>query len=54
MLLALASWWTAQPQTARMLTAADPTAPDERAKRRAAVVDAALRLATRPVLRSRT
>ena len=54
MLLALASWWTAQPQTARMLTAADPAAPDERAKRRAAVVDAALRLATPPVPRSRT
>ena len=45
MLLALASWWTAQPQTARMLTGADPSAPRERTKRRAAVVDAATRLA---------
>ena len=45
MLLALASWWTAQPQTARMLTGADPSAPRERTKRRAAVVDAAMRLA---------
>ena len=49
MLLALASWWTAQPQTARMLTGADPSAPRERARRRAAVADAAMRLATPPL-----
>jgi len=54
MLLALASWWTAQPQTARMLTGADPSAPRERGKRRAAVVDAAMRLARPPLPPSRT
>ena len=45
LLLALTSWWFALPQTIRLLTAADPDDPRERAKRRAAVVDAAIRLA---------
>lgn len=45
MLIALASWWDAAPQVARMLSGADPTDPDERARRRAAVVEAARRIA---------
>jgi AcrR family transcriptional regulator len=45
LLLALVNWWSASPQTARMLTGADPADPDERARRRAAVVHAAQRLA---------
>jgi len=44
-LQALASWWDAAPQIARMLTGADPDDPDERARRRAAVVEAARRIA---------
>jgi AcrR family transcriptional regulator len=47
LLLALTSWWSAAPQTARALTRASPTDPGERARRRAAVVDAAMRLAKR-------
>lgn len=45
MLIALASWWDAAPQVARMLSGADPADPNERARRRAAVVDAAGRIA---------
>jgi AcrR family transcriptional regulator len=45
LLLALTSWWFALPQTIRLLTGADPADPREHAKRRAAVVDAAMRLA---------
>lgn len=45
MLIALASWWDAAPQIARMLSGADPADPDERTRRRAAVVEAAQRLA---------
>ncbi len=45
MLIALASWWDAAPQVARMLSGADPADPDERARRRAAVVEAARRIA---------
>lgn len=48
MLHALASWWDAAPQTARILTGADPADPDERARRRAAVVEAARRIARPP------
>jgi AcrR family transcriptional regulator len=47
LLLALTSWWSAAPQTARTLTGAGPSDPGERARRRAAVVDAAMRLAKR-------
>jgi AcrR family transcriptional regulator len=45
LLLALASWWSAAPHMLRMLTGADPADPGERARRRAAVVEAATRLA---------
>ncbi len=45
LLLALASWWDAAPQIARMLSGADAADPDERMRRRAAVVEAARRLA---------
>ena len=45
MLIALASWWDAAPQIARMLTGADPADPDEQDRRRAAVVEAARRIA---------
>lgn len=45
MLIALASWWDAAPQVARMLSGADPDDPDERMRRRAAVVEAARRIA---------
>ena len=44
LLLAVTSWWFAMPQTIRVLTGADPADPRERAKRRAAIVDAAMRL----------
>lgn len=43
LILALAGWWSAVPQVARMLTGADDDA--EQARRRAAVVEAARRLA---------
>jgi AcrR family transcriptional regulator len=43
--IALAAWWFAVPQIARMLTGADGGAEAERAKRRAAVVQAARCLA---------
>lgn len=45
MLHALASWWDAAPQVARMLSGADPSDPEERSRRRAAVVEAARRIA---------
>ena len=45
MLIALASWWEAAPQIARMLSGADPGDPDEQGRRRAAVVEAARRIA---------
>lgn len=45
MLQALASWWDAAPQIARMLSGADPADPDEQIRRRAAVVEAARRIA---------
>lgn len=43
--IALASWWDAAPQIARMLSGADPADPDEQSRRRAAVVEATRRLA---------
>ena len=45
LLIALASWWDVAPQIARMLSGADPTDPDERGRRRAAVVATAHRMA---------
>ena len=45
MLIALASWWEAAPQIARMLSGADPADPDEQGRRRAAVVEAFRRIA---------
>ncbi|MCX2730785.1 TetR family transcriptional regulator [Saccharopolyspora sp. NFXS83] len=44
LLIALAAWWYSVPQLARMLTGADPDDPDELARRRAGVVEAARRL----------
>lgn len=44
--LGLASWWSAVPQVARMLTGPDTGA--ERARRRASVMKAARRLAAKP------
>lgn len=46
LVLALAGWWTAVPQVARMLTG--PDSMEEHARRRASVVEAARRLATAP------
>jgi AcrR family transcriptional regulator len=45
MAIALSAWWVAVPQLARMLTGADADNPAERARRRAAVVRAAERIA---------
>ena len=51
LIIALAAWWQAVPQLARMLTGADGADPadsansDEHARRRASVVRAAQRLA---------
>jgi AcrR family transcriptional regulator len=45
MILALAAWWVAVPQVARMVTGAKAGNRAERARRRAAVVTAAQRLA---------
>jgi AcrR family transcriptional regulator len=45
LLIALAAWWVAVPQLARMLTGADPVDPAEQARRRASAVLAAQRLA---------
>ncbi len=44
-IIALSAWWFAVPQVARMLTGADGNNEVERARRRAAVVAAARRLA---------
>lgn len=46
LVLALAGWWSAVPQVARMLTGRDD--PQEHARRRASVVEAARRLAAAP------
>lgn len=46
LVLALAGWWSAVPQVARMLTGADDR--PERVRRRASVVEAARRLAKAP------
>ncbi|GAA5233543.1 TetR family transcriptional regulator [Verticiella sediminum] len=46
LVLALAGWWSAVPQVARMLTGQD--GPKEHARRRASVVEAARRLASAP------
>jgi AcrR family transcriptional regulator len=43
--IALSAWWFAVPQVARMLTGADGSSEAERTRRRAAVVQAARRLA---------
>ncbi|MEV7627166.1 TetR family transcriptional regulator [Actinoplanes sp. NPDC089786] len=45
MVIGLAAWWFAVPQLATMLTGSDSDAPGEHARRRAAVVEAAQRLA---------
>jgi AcrR family transcriptional regulator len=45
LLTALAAWWGSVPQLARMLTDTDPDDEQERARRRASVVEAARRLA---------
>ncbi len=45
LIIALAAWWVAVPQLARMLSGADDTDPAEHARRRATVVRAAQRLA---------
>jgi AcrR family transcriptional regulator len=47
LLLSLAAYWAALPQVARMITGA-PLDPDEDARRRASVVEAARRLASPP------
>lgn len=44
LLISLAVWWFAVPQIARMLTGADDAQPEEHARRRAAITDAARRL----------
>ncbi len=46
LILALAGWWSAVPQVARMLTGEDSA--DEHARRRASVMEAARRLAIAP------
>jgi AcrR family transcriptional regulator len=43
--MAMAAWWSAVPQVARMITGADDSAPGERARRRASVVAVASHLA---------
>lgn len=48
LVIALAAWWFAVPQIARILTGSAGDDPDERARRRAATVDAARRLALTP------
>jgi AcrR family transcriptional regulator len=45
MIIGLAAWWFSVPQLATMLTGAEADLPDERARRRAYVVEAAQRLA---------
>lgn len=44
MIIGLAAWWFSVPQLATMMTGAEATDPDERARRRAFVVEAARRL----------
>jgi AcrR family transcriptional regulator len=53
--MAMAAWWAAVPQVARMVTGADDQAAGERARRRASVVSVASRLAApgRPAAASR-
>jgi AcrR family transcriptional regulator len=46
--IALAAWWQTVPQLALMITGGDVDDPDERARRRAFVVQAARRLAAPP------
>src|SRR5690242_20764679 len=46
--MALATWWDAVPQLARMVTGVGQVTPAEHAKRRATVVEAARRLAGEP------
>ncbi|MDE9542184.1 TetR family transcriptional regulator [Xenorhabdus bovienii] len=46
LVLALAGWWSAVPQVARMLTGSDDR--QEQARRRASIVEAARRLASSP------
>lgn len=46
LVLALAGWWSAVPQVARMITGTDDA--DEQVRRRASVIEAARRLATAP------
>lgn len=53
LVIALAAWWFAVPQIARILTGSAGDDPDERARRRAATVDAARRLALTPNLSHR-
>jgi AcrR family transcriptional regulator len=49
MIIGLAAWWFSVPQLAVMMTGAEADDPDERARRRAFVVEAAQRLsASRP------
>jgi AcrR family transcriptional regulator len=45
-LIALAAWWQTVPQLAEMITGAGPNDPQERARRRRFVVEAARRLAS--------
>ncbi|WP_329058075.1 TetR/AcrR family transcriptional regulator [Amycolatopsis sp. NBC_01480] len=44
LIIGLAAWWFSVPQLATMLTGAEADDPDERARRRACVVEAARRL----------
>lgn len=44
MIIGLAAWWFSVPQLATMMTGAEAADPDERARRRAFVVEAARRL----------
>lgn len=48
LLIALASWWSAVPQLARMMGTGDPTDSAERDRRRHAVVLAGRRISERP------
>lgn len=48
MIIGLAAWWFSVPQLATMLTGAEADDPDERARRRAFVVEAARRLTRSP------
>ena len=48
--MAMATWWDAVPQLARMVTGVSEVTPDEHARRRATVVEAARRLAGPPAV----